>query len=247
MMVPESGADADADALVVGRKAFAILTALLAAPPQDNPALARLMGGGGRNGGRDGDGPAPVPLTPATLPVAAAARFDCGVDLLNEGLRKDAAGRRPPAHGLPRCAFVLMAGDRPAGYFSLRGRMIRCAASAGVGTAGAATRAGDVPIVALSRLAVDRRDQGSGLGAVLLREALLCALGLSEGGGQHHAPGSGFAARAVFVHALEAAVRPFYLRHGLRPAPAILDPLGVLVTTTEARTAVEVSTRRTGG
>ena len=254
MMVPES----DADALAVGRKPFAILTALLAAPPRDDPALARLMRGGGRNG----DGPAPVLLTPATLPAAVAARFDCGVDLLNEGLRKDAAGRPPPAHGLPRCAFVLMVGDRPAGYFSLRGRTIRCVAPAGGGTAGAAAGTDDatgadggVPIVVLSRLAVDRRDQGSGLGAVLLREALLCAVNLSEGGRRHDAPedapGGRFAARAVFVHALDAAVRPFYLRHGLRAAPAILDPLGVLVTMPELGWAgaegVKAATRRAGG
>lgn len=243
------GGDGD---LVVGRRQFAIFTALLAAPLPPDPRLARLLGSsspalvGGREGADAGSGPPLRVGGLALLPLGSHAStrrlsvdgFDCGVAVLNEGLRREAAGapHQPPEPrraGLrARCCFAAVASDgHVAGYFSLRSRCVRPAPTEsgmkesgmkGSGTDGRQEKRG-VPIVVLARLAVDRSRQGGGLGAGLLGAALLHGRVMAEDSG----------ARAVFVHALDADVKPFYLRHGLRPAPAMLDPLGVLVTVGE--------------
>jgi GNAT superfamily N-acetyltransferase len=64
----------------------------------------------------------------------------------------------------------------------------------------------DVPVVLIGRLAVDRRAQGQGLGALLLVDALRRALQISEQVG----------VRAVEVDAIDDAARAFYLKFGFR-------------------------------
>jgi predicted N-acetyltransferase YhbS len=75
-----------------------------------------------------------------------------------------------------------------------------------------------IPAVLLARLAVDHRYQGRGLGAFLLRDALLRTLNVAENIG----------ARAMLCHAVDDAAFQFYLRHGFRESPtqalmALLD------------------------
>lgn len=69
-----------------------------------------------------------------------------------------------------------------------------------------------VPVMVLGRLAVDRRHQGEGLGAALLRDALLRTLGVAEMAG----------IRAVLLHAVSEDARRFYLHHGLAESPVDL-------------------------
>jgi GNAT superfamily N-acetyltransferase len=64
-----------------------------------------------------------------------------------------------------------------------------------------------VPILLLARRALDRTEQGGGLGADLLRDALLRAVA----GARH----SG--ARAVIVDAIDDRAVDFYLHHGFLP------------------------------
>lgn len=74
-----------------------------------------------------------------------------------------------------------------------------------------------VPVVLLARLAVDVSVTGRGLGAWLLRDAMLRTLAAGETVG----------VRALLVHALDEHARRFYLRHGLEPSPS--DPLHLMI------------------
>ena len=64
-------------------------------------------------------------------------------------------------------------------------------------------------MVLLARLAVDHREQGQGLGSLLLSEALRRAL----------LAGEAAAARLVVVDALDERAATFYRRHGFVGAP----------------------------
>ena len=64
----------------------------------------------------------------------------------------------------------------------------------------------DVPVVLIGRLAVDRPNQGQGLGAFLLVDALRRSLHISEQVG----------IRAVEVDAIDDAAQAFYLKFGFR-------------------------------
>jgi GNAT superfamily N-acetyltransferase len=64
-------------------------------------------------------------------------------------------------------------------------------------------------MVLVARLAVDAAEQGAGLGARLLSEALRKAAGAGEIA----------AARLVLVDAIDDAAAAFYRRHGFTPAP----------------------------
>lgn len=66
-----------------------------------------------------------------------------------------------------------------------------------------------IGVVVLGRLAVDRTQQGKGLGATLLQDALLRAERAAETVG----------VRAVLVQAIDASARSFYLRYGFSPSP----------------------------
>jgi predicted N-acetyltransferase YhbS len=103
--------------------------------------------------------------------------------------------------------FVVIDGDRVVGYFSLTmasvlreeapARLVRGLPAYPVGA------------VLLARLAVNRTDQGGGLGALLLTEALRKAV----------AAGEQAAARLVIVDAIDDQSAAFYRRHGFIPAP----------------------------
>jgi GNAT superfamily N-acetyltransferase len=67
-----------------------------------------------------------------------------------------------------------------------------------------------VPIILLTRLAVDKNEQGSGLGKALLKDALIriaCAADI-------------VGARAALVHAIDAEAAAFYRRFGFEACPA---------------------------
>jgi GNAT superfamily N-acetyltransferase len=63
--------------------------------------------------------------------------------------------------------------------------------------------------VVLGRLAVDRAQQGKGLGVTLLQDALLRSEQAADTVG----------IRAVLVQAIDASARNFYLRFGFSPSP----------------------------
>jgi predicted N-acetyltransferase YhbS len=116
-------------------------------------------------------------------------------------------------HALPSQAmdsartFVLLRDDSVVGYFSLTMASVR--------REDAPTRlvrglpSYPVGMVLVARLAVDAAEQGSGLGAQLLSEALRKAVDAGEIA----------AARLVLVDAIDDAAAAFYRRHGFTPAP----------------------------
>lgn len=74
-----------------------------------------------------------------------------------------------------------------------------------------------IPVVLLARLAVDITVAGRGIGAWLLRDAMLRTLTAAETIG----------VRAMLVHAQDENARRFYLKHGLEPSPT--DPLHLMI------------------
>lgn len=68
-----------------------------------------------------------------------------------------------------------------------------------------------IPIVLLARLAVDKREQGQGLGSALLKDALQRAYAGAEiiGG------------RAILVHAIDAEAAAFYRKYGFESCPGL--------------------------
>jgi GNAT superfamily N-acetyltransferase len=66
-----------------------------------------------------------------------------------------------------------------------------------------------VPVILLARLAVDRTEQGKGLGAALLKDAILRAASAADIVG----------CRALLVHAKDKQAQAFYQRFGFEPSP----------------------------
>lgn len=103
--------------------------------------------------------------------------------------------------------FVLTRGGRVVGYFSLTmGSVLRHDAPAKLVRG---LPAYPVGMVLLARLAVDRGQQGVGLGAMLLAEALRKAV----------AAGEAAAARLVVVDAIDESAVRFYECYGFIRAP----------------------------
>ena len=131
------------------------------------------------------------------------AEFDCGAPALDEWLTRTA----PMAVAAGTAAsWVLCRGDRVVGYFALAMGSVRHE------DAPSRLRRGQpdpVPVLLLAKLALDRREQGTGLGADLLREALILAIAGSRQ----------FGARAVVVDASDDRAHGFYRRHGFLPFP----------------------------
>src|SRR5438105_1194372 len=84
-----------------------------------------------------------------------------------------------------------------------------------------------IPIILLARLAVDRGEQGKGLGAALLKDALLRAAQASDIIG----------CRAVLVHAKDQTAKAFYQRYGFEPSP--VDDLHLYLLMKDLRASTE--------
>ena len=138
--------------------------------------------------------------------------FDSGVGSLNTWLREHARGAA--AAGSAR-TYVLEDAEqgRVVGYHAL------CAASVSHRETSARVRRGmprhSIPAVLLARLAVDRSVQERGLGAFLLRDAMVRSLAVAAQVG----------IRVMLVHALDEDARDFYLHHGFEPSPT--DPMNL--------------------
>ena len=156
---------------------------------------------------------APQPLGPEH----ELDEFRSEVEPLDDWLKRHA--RHNDVEGGSR-SFVVCAGRRVVGYYSL------AASSLLSGVATGRTRRNmpnPVPVVLLGRLAIDRAWQRKGLGADLLRDAVLRAMSAGEAIG----------VRAMLVHAVSAEAKAFYERHGFRPSP--VDPLMLMITLGDAQ------------
>lgn len=133
------------------------------------------------------------------------ARFDCGNDALTLWLKRFAWTN---VQNDAARVYVAHRGDNiVVGYHALAaGSVSRDEAPERVGRGLAAHPVG---VIVLGRLGVDRVEQGKGLGASLLQDALLRAAQAAETIG----------VRAVLVQAMDATARSFYLRFGFSPSP----------------------------
>jgi GNAT superfamily N-acetyltransferase len=82
---------------------------------------------------------------------------------------------------------------------------------------------GPVPVMVLTRLAIDHRAQGIGLGAALLQDAVNRAAAVSQNVG----------VRALLVHALHERAKAFYKRYGFQESPQ--HPMTLLLRLNAAR------------
>lgn len=141
-------------------------------------------------------------------PSDPVAGFDCGERSLNDYLRRFAlVGQRANSSQ----TYVVPAGEEIAGFYSL------AVGSAAPTDATSRVLKGlsrqPVPVMVLARLAVAVPHQGRGLGAALLRDALLRTAAAADIAG----------IRALLVHAKDDAARAFYLQYEFEPSPT--DPL----------------------
>jgi GNAT superfamily N-acetyltransferase len=84
-----------------------------------------------------------------------------------------------------------------------------------------------IGVILLARLAVDRGEQGTGLGWLLLTDALSRALSAAEAIG----------ARAILVHAIDDEAAAFYKKFGFEPSP--LDPRQLLLLMKDLRATLK--------
>jgi GNAT superfamily N-acetyltransferase len=156
---------------------------------------------------------APEPLAPDH----ALDAFDSGVAALDEWLKRRA--RRNEAEGASR-TFVICAGRRVVGYYSLAAGSILHAAATGKVRR---NMPDPVPVLLLGRLAIDRAWHGKGLGADLLFDAVLRAIGAADTIG----------VRAILVHAISDEAKAFYEKHGFHASP--VEAMTLMITIDEAQ------------
>lgn len=145
------------------------------------------------------------------------ATFDSGEPSLDNYLRTRALTNH--ATGASRC-FVTCRDGRVVGFYAL--------ASASVERSSVPGRVRRnmpnlVPVILLSRLAIDADEHGRGLGAQLLRDAITRCVGVADVIG----------VRAILVHALHEQARTFYAHFDF--APSVTDPLHLLLPIADAR------------
>lgn len=130
--------------------------------------------------------------------------FDCGVTALNDYLKRYAL-QNQKKHAAR--SYVATRGNRIVGYYSL------AYGSVSLEEALQSVKSGlprhPIPVILLARLAVDSTEQGSGLGAALLKDALLRTIQAAEIAGL----------RAMLVHAKDASAKRFYEKFGFEPSP----------------------------
>ncbi len=152
--------------------------------------------------------PTPGPLSGVEplAPEHVLAKFDCGKHAsLTDWLKSFA--RMNQASGDTR-TYVVHRGYEVVGYYSLApGSISRRQATARAGKSAPEP----IPIILLARLAVDKMEQGRGLGPALLKDALQRAYSGAEilGG------------RAVLVHAIDVQAANFYRKYGFESCPGM--------------------------
>ena len=127
--------------------------------------------------------------------------FESGVGELDDWLRHTA---EVAAAAGTAASWVLRRGSRTVGYYALAmGSVEHRSAPSRLRR----SQPNPIPVLLLARLALDRSEQGHGLGADLLQDALIRAI----------AGARQYGARAVIVDAIDDRAATFYIRHGFLP------------------------------
>jgi GNAT superfamily N-acetyltransferase len=151
--------------------------------------------------------------------VDDAATFDSGEPTLDDYLRKRALANH--VGGASRC-FVTCRDGRIVGYYALSTGAVSHADCTGKFRR---NMPDPIPVILLSRLAIDRKHQGCGLGENLLRDAIARSVQVAEDIG----------VRAILVHALHDQARSFYTRYQFEPSPT---PLHLMLMIKDAQASV---------
>ena len=133
--------------------------------------------------------------------------FDCGVPALNDFLKRFALQNQQSQSAR---TYVATRGERVVGYYTLAAGSARREETPARVAKGQAAH--PVPVILLARLAVDNGEKGQGIGAGLLKDALLRVVAAADIVG----------CRAVMVHAKDQGAKTFYMRFGFEPSPS--DP-----------------------
>ncbi len=163
---------------------------------------------------------APEHLTPEHDVTA----FDSGVAALDEWLKRRALANE---EGGASRTYIVSAGGPVIGYYALAAGAV---SHADVTGRVRPNMPDPVPVMVLARLAVDRAYHRRGLGAGLLRDAVLRTLQAADLGG----------IRAILVHAISEEAKRFYERHGFVVSP--IDPMTLMITIADARRALGLKT-----
>lgn len=131
--------------------------------------------------------------------------FDCGVEPLNDYLKKYALQNQKK--DAARTYVLTTEENRIIGYYTLVFGSVLFEEATGEISAGLGKY--PIPIILLARLAIDAGEKDKGLGKILLRDALLRAVRASEIAGL----------RAVLVHAKDESAKTFYENFGFKPSP----------------------------
>ena len=150
--------------------------------------------------------------------------FSCGNELLDRWLARYAG--QSERRDATRTFLTTTDGRIVCGYYTLLAGQLEHR-EATPETAKGLSRHFPIPVAILARLAIDSKHQGSGLGAVLLNDALT-RIGLAA---------KQVAVRAVVVHAVDQNAAAFYERFGFKALGAI--PRTLMVTLAALRAAEE--------
>lgn len=144
--------------------------------------------------------------------------FDCGEEALNRFLARFAL---PNQQANASQTYVGLAADVVIGYYTLVVSEVAYADAPDRLKKGLARHS--VPLMLLARLAVGTAWKGKGVGAGLLKDAMLRTKQAAEIAG----------IRALAAHAKDDAARAFYEHFGFMPSPT--DPLHLYILTKDIR------------
>jgi GNAT superfamily N-acetyltransferase len=148
--------------------------------------------------------------------------FDCGVEELNKFLKRYAW---PNQQANASRTYVGLVGQTVVGFYTLAAGSVTLEEAPGRISKGLAKH--PIPILLVARLAVDRGWQRQGIGAGLLKDAMMRGLQAA------HTIGL----RAIVVHAKDEKARKFYERFDFIPSPT--DPLHLFVLLKDIRRIIQ--------
>jgi GNAT superfamily N-acetyltransferase len=150
------------------------------------------------------------------------ATFDCGVPALNNFLARFALVNQ---HSGAARTYVALRGTRVTGYYSLAAASVELERTTPRVAKGLALHA--IPLTLLARLAVDRSEQGAGLGQALLKDAIK----------RHLQAEAIIGSRALLVHPKYERAAAFYACFGFQPSRS--DPLHLFLLTKDMKRILE--------
>lgn len=171
------------------------------------------------SGGPSGDILSPVEKLNSTHNVA---QFRSGKHSLDLFLQRHALRNQESDSAQ---TYVIRRGGRVVGYYSLTVGAVEREDCAPIITAGMPPHY-PIPVIILARLAVDRREQGRGLGRALVKDALYRVAAAAEIVG----------ARAVLVHAIDEEDKAFYQRFEFEESPS--GPLHLMLLLKQIRASI---------